>query len=256
MNLESYIFRLFPWIKYFDKGRKMQRDKFFVETNSLTTIEKNKKPSRTAIINFILASLNRETYYLEIGTRNPEDNFLHIEADKKISVDPGYEFKQNPVDFKMTSDVFFEQLNNGKILDSNETFDVIFIDGLHLASQVNRDIANALKYIADDGFIILHDCNPPTQWHARETYEFHLSPAKRAWNGTTWKAFIKWRNNPELYSCCIDSDWGVGILSKQINIGLPLSSPMNEFYEFHEFNSNRKNLLGLISFEKFKSYFS
>ena len=76
-------------------------------------------------------------------------------------------------------------------MDKNIKFNVIFIDGLHVAEQVERDIKNALKYIKDDGFIVLHDCNPPTEFHASETYDFHLSPSQGYWNGTTWKAFYK-----------------------------------------------------------------
>ena len=72
----------------------------------------------------------------------------------------------------------------GKILIPDITFDVIFIDGLHLADQVEKDIDNALKFIKEDGFIILHDVNPPTEWHARESYLFFNSPAAGAWNGT------------------------------------------------------------------------
>jgi hypothetical protein len=59
---------------------------------------------------FLLSVLNRETTYLEIGVRNPEDNVNKINATNKYSVDPGLEYKLNPVDFKMTSDSFFEQL--------------------------------------------------------------------------------------------------------------------------------------------------
>lgn len=214
-------------------------------------IELNKKPLRTEIINFILSLFNRDTYYLEIGVRNPEHNFNKIKANKKYSVDPGIEFIKNPVDFKLTSDDFFEKLNNNEILSSQIKFDVIFIDGLHLAEQVDRDIKNALNYTKDDGIIVLHDCNPPTEWHARSNYDFHYTPAGMFWNGTTWKAFLKWRFNPNIQSCCIDSDWGVGILSKSHKIGHSIKQT-NCFYEFHELEVNRKEYLNLLSFEDFK----
>ena len=59
-------------------------------------------------------------------------NFNKIKATKKYSVDPGIEFKENPVDFKMTSDVFLK-LSTNQVLSNDIEFDVIFIDGLHLA---------------------------------------------------------------------------------------------------------------------------
>ena len=105
---------------------------------------------------------------MEIGVRRPEDNLEHVKAREKYSVDPCLENQLNPVDFKMTSDHFFDSLDRGTILHKKTRFGVIFIDGLHLADQVDRDISNSLRYLAQDGFIVLHDCNPPTEWHARE----------------------------------------------------------------------------------------
>ena len=188
---------------------------------------------------------------MEIGVRNPGDNYNHINADTKYSVDPGLEYKASSIDFKMTSDSFFDKLNNNEILSKDIKFDVIFIDGLHLAEQVDLDIKNALDYIKDDGFIVLHDCNPPTEWHAREDYDYKNSPAQGYWNGTTWKAFLKSRFNPNLNSCCIDTDWGVGILSKKHPIGDSIKNT-NPFYEYKVFDKNRKSSLNLISFDELK----
>lgn len=108
-----------------------------------------------------------------------------------------------------------------------------------------------MKYIKDDGFIVLHDCNPLAEWHARSEYSYHLSPAGPFWNGTTWKAFLKWRFNSNVHSCCIDSDWGVGILSKNIQVGRSIE-PANQFFEFNELKENRIELLNLMPFEEFK----
>ena len=218
-----------------------------------TQIEIAKEPKRTEVINYLLSLFSRDTVYLEIGVRNPNDNFNHIKAEKKYSVDPGIEYKENPVDFQMTSDAFFEKLKQNAILSSDIKFDVIFIDGLHLADQVDRDITNAFHYLKDDGFIVLHDCNPPTQWHAREEHAYYGSPAKNFWSGTTWKAFAKWRINPDVYSCCVDSDWGIGILSKAHNIGESTKN-INPFYEFHILEKNRKEQLNLIDFQTLKTF--
>src|SRR5690606_27460848 len=107
----------------------------------------------------------RATRYLEIGVRNPQANFDKIRASEKYGVDPGIEFEDNPVNFKMTSDAFFAQLSAGECLSPEIRFDVIFIDGLHTADQVERDIRNSLRYLADTGFVVAHDCNPPTEYH-------------------------------------------------------------------------------------------
>lgn len=153
---------------YYNWGGRYLTDPYHIQTQKMNELELAKEPKRFDIINFLLESLNRPTTYLEIGVRNPDDNFNKINSETKYSVDPGIEFEENPVDFKVTSDEFFDGLRKGTFLDKDIRFDVIFIDGLHLAEQVDRDITNALEYLTDDGFIVLHDCNPPTEWHARE----------------------------------------------------------------------------------------
>ncbi|PTX44076.1 methyltransferase family protein [Christiangramia gaetbulicola] len=237
---------------YYLKGRKFLHDDHYLEVNHKSFLENRKRPFRTGIINHLLSLFHNQTNYLEIGVRNPDHNFNLIKADKKYSVDPGLEFKSNPVDFKMTSDYFFKKLSSGKILAPDIKFDVIFIDGLHLADQVDRDIKNSLNHIKDNGFIVLHDCNPPSEWHAREIHKYWHTPAKHYWNGTTWKAFYKWRCEPGVNSCCIDSDWGVGILSKNQPIG-NCTKNSNPFFEFQIFDETRINSLNLIDFKEFKA---
>jgi hypothetical protein len=160
------------------------------------------------------------------------------------------------VDFKLTSDDFFKQKNENFLANVSKDlkFDAIFIDGLHISSQVERDIKNSLNQIKDNGFIILHDCNPPSEYHQREIYEFKNSSAGPFWNGTTWKAFYKYRHNKDLYSICFDTDWGVAVLSKQKIEGFNhiIDGMKNEFYEFDLLNKNRKVDLNLQIFELWK----
>lgn len=236
-------------------GEKVLSDKYFISTKKLTKLEALKTPERSEIINFLLTLTENENY-LEIGVRDPSHNFTKINCKNKYSVDPGIEFKDNPVDFQLTSDVFFEKLEQNNLLQfkNDIKFDVIFIDGLHISSQVEKDIQNSLKFIKDSGFIILHDCNPPTEFHQRENYYFRNSPAAGFWNGTTWKAFYKYRHIKNLYSICFDTDWGVGVFSKK---QYPLfntihNSLENEYYEYHLLNNNRIEYLNLQLFEKWK----
>lgn len=251
MALKSKLSKIKP-LFYYKKGRELVNDKIYTDGRRKSQEEEFKKPSRTDIINYLLSLRQNPTSYIEIGVRNPDHNFNHIKAEKKYSVDPGVEFISNPVDFKMTSDEFFSKLSGNEILSPDIRFDLIFIDGLHLADQADRDIENALQYIKDDGFVVLHDCNPPTEWHARESYGYLYSPAQIFWNGTTWKSFLKWRFNPNVYTCCIDTDWGVGIISKKHNIGTCIE-PVNPFFEYLILERYRKEHLNLIDFNMLKS---
>lgn len=232
-------------------GRRIIHDSYFKSTSAKTQVEIKKRPRRTVIINDLLLLTPAENY-LEIGVRNPEKNFNRINCKNKYSVDPGIEFEENPVDYKMTSDNFFIALREESLdISSNMKFDVIFIDGLHLADQVEKDILNALDFITNSGFIILHDCNPPTAFHARESYNFINSPAGSFWNGTTWKAFYKFRHSKDLYSICFDTDWGVGVISKTKyptfnNLELPFGNP---YFEFDSHFENKKSYMNLQNFE-------
>jgi hypothetical protein len=239
-------------LEYLEFGRFYKNDPCFLDVEQKTNLEHRKTPSRTDVINYLISMFSKEnSHYLEIGVRNPEDNFSHIKSGKKHSVDPGVEFESNPVDFKLTSDDFFHGLRKGKYLDNKVRFDVVFIDGLHLAEQVDRDITNALEFLSEDGYIVLHDCNPPTEWHAREDFWCNLTPASLGWNGTVWKAICKWRMCSEVSVCCIDTDWGVGVISKKIDFG-PILEKADPFFEYKWFDQNRKSILNLVSFDFFK----
>ena len=247
--LKQYVVDL---LNSYRLGKKVYQDEFFKKTAQLSSLEHTKSPRRTHIINYLVSLINAQNY-LEIGVRDPKKNFVRIQCRNKFSVDPGIEYKDNPVDFKMTSDLFFEHLKNDKLkIASDVKFDVIFIDGLHMSNQVERDIRNSLEFLTAEGFIILHDCNPPSEYHQRETYDFVMSPARSFWSGTTWKAFYKFRHRQDLYSICFDCDWGVGIISKKQypflnNINDKIQ---NKFYEFAVLNELRKEHLNLYSFEQ------
>jgi len=187
-----------------------------------------KSPSRTEVINALMDRRGYQTY-LEIGVRNPDDNFNLISARKKVSVDPGIEFRHNPVDYALTSDAFFEFWC---INHPGETFDVIFIDGLHRAEQCWRDIENASSILAEGGVIVVHDVLPPSPSFARENFERDLL-ADTFWNGTTWKAFHRYQWEGCWESRIVDSDWGVGLIDAR----KPRTPQIhgNPFYEWESF---------------------
>ena len=110
------------------------------------------KYMRYDIINHLIKHYNYSSY-LEIGTRKTKDNFDKILIKKKECIDPKPLSKL--ITYRMTSDKAFEIIKK-----KNKTFDIIFIDGLHLSEQVDIDIKNSLDILNDNGIIILHDCNP------------------------------------------------------------------------------------------------
>ncbi len=105
--------------------------------------------------------------YLEIGVSHG-GAFRRISADEKIAVDPAFKLSARSrrlADAKARATHYFE--TTGDTFFANETaflaqhgIDVALIDGLHSYRQVVRDVENTLRYLRDDGVIVLHDCNP------------------------------------------------------------------------------------------------
>ena len=195
--------------------------------------------SRTSIINHLIKKNNYKKY-LEIGVRKGE-NFKKININNKIAVDPDPLFDHKNLK-KVSSDEFFK--------NNTETFDIIFIDGLHLEKQVDKDISNSLSCISKNGLIIMHDCNPPSEFHQREKYE--VNGEYPAWNGTVWKSFAKLRmNNNSLTLYCVNCDWGIGIIKKRSSKLFKFNKKLD--YKF--LDQNRNELLNLISVREFLDIF-
>jgi|ERR1035437_510194 hypothetical protein len=196
--------------------------------------------TRTEIINKLFEAYGFKSY-LEIGVRIPAENFDLIKASNKESVDPR---PMGKCSYIMTSDEFFINYV------SDRKYDVIFVDGLHTAEQSYKDVKNAIKHLNEDGFIVMHDCNPPTEYHIR-SYEEYLKTGGQ-WNGTVFKGFIQLKNELNDWSCfVIDEDWGCGIITKR-NILKNIQFDENQhILTWNIFNENRKILLQLITFDEY-----
>ena len=185
--------------------------------------------------------------YLEIGVERPQLCFDKILASVKTSVDPNKITDDTVIDYLMESDTFFEKLENGDTeFEPDHKWDIIFIDGLHLAGQVYRDIQNSLRHCK--GFILLHDCAPANFWNAHSDYEYFKENCHE-WNGSTWKAFYKYRTETNKNTYTIAADYGVGVI--EVNqAGAPIAFD-NVWYEYGMFKQNMNTDLGLISVDEF-----
>ena len=193
--------------------------------------------NRTSIINHLIKIYDYKSY-LEIGVRDLR-NFNSIMCENKTGIDPN-PLKLNKNIIIKTSDKFFFEL------DKKVKFDVIFIDGLHLEDQVDRDIENSILHINDSGTIIMHDCNPPSEFHQREVYE--VDGKLPQWNGTTWRSFVKNRMiNNNVTMCVVDCDWGVGIMKK----GNQKLLEYKDKFSYSYLEKNRIKALNLISVDDF-----
>lgn len=185
--------------------------------------------NRTTLINHIVRK-NRAKSYLEIGVWNGE-NFQQISCRHKIGVDPD---PSSPATLNITSDEFFAK--------NNETFDIIFIDGLHHADQVEKDILNSLKILNDGGTIICHDMSPAEEAHQVIPFNGGI------WNGDCWRAFVSLRQKRnDLIMYTVDTDYGCAIIKKGYQDLLIINDEIN----YNNFDKNRKHWLNLISVSEF-----
>jgi len=140
---------------------------------------------------------NGYTSYLEIGLGNGL-NFKSIECETKIGVDPSVTGKDIGT---LDSDTFFEHCQ--------DTFDCIFIDGLHHADQVERDIVNSWNCLNKGGQIIIHDVKPLDDKCQRVPRE------QNTWTGDVWRAWLGFRDAyPKVKVDYIDERTGLAIIHK------------------------------------------
>ena len=202
--------------------------------------------SRTYIINKLISDNNLHSY-LEIGVSNPYANFLHINCNKKVSVDPciqceyfsaeSIESFKPFINYQVTSDEFFK--------NNSEKFDIIFIDGDHSFNQSLKDLNNALNAINVGGFVVLHD-SMPKNYEQTQIINFHN---KLPYNGEVWKTIFCAINSmgQDLIIGTFTYDYGVTVIKKlsdkiteikkmdldyQTDFNIPALNPVYDFKYF------------------------
>lgn len=154
---------------------------------------------RTEILNALVRTRGLRSY-LEIGTRNPAENYARIRCAEKTGVDPAPRAAAPGIVRKRSDDFF--RTNRRK-------FDLIFIDGDHHTEAVARDLAHGLAALTPGGVLVLHDALPPAETYTREEDR----PANGgAWTGGVWEAVLRHFSHSGHGCCIVDADWGVAIV--------------------------------------------
>jgi hypothetical protein len=188
---------------------------------------------RWDIINKLVEQRNY-TRYLEIGYGDGH-TFKNINCDYKVGVDPNPESGCENI---MTSDEYFTKCQ--------ETFDIIFIDGLHEYSQVKKDFFNSLGVLNDGGIIVLHDCNPTTFQMQRTDIL-----VSGEWTGDVWRLIAELRSsNNDLEISVVDTDYGCGIVRKHKQEKIDIPSDI----DYYTIDKDRKRILNLLTITEFENY--
>lgn len=155
--------------------------------------------SRSACIARVAAAIGARRY-LEIGC-DSNVVFKGVPCDHKVGVDPS---RGGTV--RATSDDFFAA--------NSETFDLVFIDGLHECAQVVRDIDNSLAALSANGAILMHDCLP-LSFKAQAVPP--MGSNRSAWNGDVWKAVVWLKQRADVDTRVLTLDHGVALLLPRAN---------------------------------------
>ncbi len=206
-------------------------EKFFKRLN----YDWKKFPSRTTIIQEIINKKNYKSY-LEVGCDNDE-NFSKIQIESKIGIDP---LKGGTL--RMTSDEFF--------INNHQSFDIIFLDGLHTYEQTIKDIDNGLRFLNTNGVILIHDCLPKKIWN-------QIVPRLYGhWNGDVWKAIVHSRTygHADTYTCI--ADHGIGIIFRRKNRN-KLNTNKTDFkkLKFADYFKNHQSYMNTIKYEELEKIF-
>jgi hypothetical protein len=164
------------------------------------------------------------TSYLEVGVAKL-DNFKHIKCDVKLGIDPIA--TESPNIKKLDSDAFFDA--------NTDKFDCIFIDGLHHAEQLEKDVINAYNSLNKGGCIIMHDINPFTK-------EMAMVPRiQEQWTGDCFKCWAGIVTTTKLKTEYKAEKYGLGVIYKTLakpKEGMTLSD-----LTYEEFAENRSTYI-------------
>ncbi len=157
-------------------------------------------------INSIINKLALSSY-LEIGV-NKGETFTGVNATRKVAVDPVFNFdyherlllyRDNEHYYATTSDDFFYQ--------NDESFEIIFLDGLHTFEQTFRDFCNAVTIAEKNTIIIIDDTLPSDIYSAHPIQDEAIKTRKNdtlinsgSWHGDVYKTVFAIREFFPLWS--------------------------------------------------------
>ncbi len=222
--------------------------------------------NRLTIIRLLMQQKKLKNY-LEIGVFNGHV-FFRVNSRFKIAVDPAFAFDNsrkigklftNPYNLyntyiQKTSDDFFAQ--DAPKLFAQKKVQLALVDGMHEYAFALRDVENTLKFLSDDGVIIMHDCNPLTKEEAG-TFEEWQKKGSGQWNGDVWKSIVHLRSTrTDINVFVLNCDQGLGIITKgKPESKLNYSQHQITDMTYEDFDTARIDLLNLKPASYFNEYF-
>ena len=231
LNLEKYFHYI---CKYTSNYEIIQQNEIcdIKERNIIEAILKYQTfTSRCSIINENVENMKT---YLEIGIENGF-TFNEISIKDKKGVDPDPKINDNRI-YKMTSDEFFKF--------NRETFDVIFIDGMHQSEYFLNDLNNSILCLNNGGLIFVDDVLPINEREQlkipiKHAYENGILKYREPWTGDVWKVmfyvFINYNKFIKFELFEHSNYRGVG----KIEVLKKFQIPSDKKYEIEQYDYNK-----------------
>lgn len=219
IDVNKQRFHKLVWLlrrKYVSKAEKLPEGKLLFDWEHINY-------TRTDLIRSLLAAYPSDNY-LEIGCQGNK-NFNAVTAKKKTGVDP-----VSGGTHRLESDTFFAE--------NKETFDFVFIDGLHTYEQARADVVHALACLGPGGIITIHDMLP-SSWE-RE----HVPRLNPIWNGTVWKIAYEIKERFGAKFGIVMANHGIGVIFNDITSYTPFAKEAPENIRnlsFDDFARDHKN---------------
>jgi hypothetical protein len=171
-----------------------------------------------------IAELRSYRSYLEIC--NARSGYRYGEIDRAILPRchrlvyrcPVGHFDGEPIDFSTegidTAECFRE------IRSRHASYDIVLVDPWHEYATTQRDLADALSVLTEDGTVVVHDCLPPREDLTKMPF------IGGEWCGVTYRAFLDFVVKRSLEYRTVDIDFGCGIIRKRSDASAPSSERM------------------------------
>lgn len=202
-----------------------------------------------------------EDVYISKNLNTPNVNIVRLLYKTKVKLNGNWKELYDAPECTKTKEhtKIIEQSDIAEVVNTwknnNMKFDLICIDPFHDFERTLHDFNLFSSLLTDRGILISHDCAPKVVGHATPNYK------PGPWCGLTYAAFIQFANqNPAWYYTVLDTDTGIGIMSKtsgfimknNLNVEkqqIFLQMLKNNLHQqaFDYFRSNGEEIVNLIS---------
>jgi hypothetical protein len=191
------------------------------------------------IINELLIS-GASRHFAELSIDGPSPYFGVVVADSKVSVSYRSETDACPEERFLAMD------------PPDGGYDVIFVDTWHEPKHTLDVIERCLPKLSADGALIVHDSNPPSEWHQRPAEEFEPGSD---WNGQVWRAVVEFRiRHPRYEVFTVDTDWGCTVIRPSRRACHEPGAVSVDRLDWAAFEQERSRLLNLVNVAWFRRH--